>query len=380
MSAPAPQHPSAAPLPRRALGPRAALATGGLLLGLGLAEGLARLWRPPAGSDLLLSTASFGTPEDLYRRHPRLQLEPTPGFAGEVVSVGQRIPVHINSLGCRGPEPAPQGPRWAAVGDSFTIALQVRQEQSFTQLAGQQLGLELLNGGVDGYSTWQAAERYRLLDDAADLSGVLLTFFLGNDISDNARIAAERRQAGGEPPPPPSPPIGGAARAWLATHSLLYSYGSTSLRRLRVGDPTHPDHLRLRGELLPFSAAGAEALRSQLGDTRMALTQLRDEAGRRGDRLVVALAPPLYAADPGRAEATLAMVGLDTPRIDAPRDALLSVLAELGIQACDLSPALRDSYTAGRQPYLLLDGHWSVEGHRAVAETLSPCLRAALEE
>ena len=86
---------------------RLALVAGGLLLGLLAAEGAARLWRPPAGGDLLNTATPFGVPQGLYQRHERLQLAPAPGFTGQVLSAGQRVEVQINSLGTRGPEPDP---------------------------------------------------------------------------------------------------------------------------------------------------------------------------------------------------------------------------------------------------------------------------------
>ena len=40
----------------------------------------------------------------------------------------------------------------------------------------------------------------------------------------------------------------------------------------------------------------------------------------------------------------------------------------------DLTPNLRAETTLGKLPYLVDDTHWSVTGHRAVAEALAICL------
>ncbi len=351
---------------------RISLGLGGIAIGLLAAEGVARLVVPPVGGDFLLPIASLGTPEGMYRAHPRLRSEPTPGFQGVVRTVGHAVPVRFNSVGCRGPEPAAAPHRWIAVGDSFTVALQVTEEHSFPTLLGEALGHQVLNCGVDGYSTWQALERYRIVDDSAQGDRVLLTFFLGNDLADNARAAAQRSERE-PPPPPPEPPKPSALERWLITHSWLYGYGQLAVARLALRAPDASERQRLAEELGIFATEGQQGLQRHLGETRRALGALRDEALARGDGLLVAVAPPVFAVDPERAEPTLAMVGLEGADTDAPRRALLALLAEEGIPACDLGPALAEALAQGEHPYLLLDGHWSEAGHRAVASALELC-------
>ncbi len=345
----------------------------GLVVGALAAELLARLVEPPVGGDMLLPIASLGQPDGMYSPHPTLRSAPTPGFEGVVRSVGLEVPVRFNQVGCRGPEPGPRSERWIAVGDSFTIALQVPWEASFPALLAERLDSEVLNCGVDGYSTWQARERYRLVDDVAPSSGVLLMFFLGNDLDDNARTAAGQvpERAGASPP---EPRRAGPVERWLIAHSYLYGYGHLAWARFGLRAADAEERQRLADELGIFVDAGHERLQRQISDTRLALTSLRDEAEQRGDRLVVAVAPPVFAVDPARAEPTLALVGLEGADVDAPRRAVLELLDREGIQACDLSPALAASVAAGDAPYLLLDGHWSELGHRVVAEALATCL------
>ncbi len=347
----------------------------GLVVGALAAELLARLVEPPVGGDMLLPIASLGQPDGMYSPHPTLRSAPTPGFEGVVRSVGLEVPVRFNQVGCRGPEPGPRSERWIAVGDSFTIALQVPWEASFPALLAERLDSEVLNCGVDGYSTWQARERYRLVDDAAPSDGVLLVFFLGNDLSDNSRTRKEQPLEGLEEPPPTSRRAGTVER-WLIAHSYLYGYGHLALARWKLREPDAEKRRLMADELGVFASAGEKRLEDQLHDTRLALTSLRDEARQRGDRLVVAVAPPVFAVDPARAAPTLAMVGLEGADMDAPRRALLELLEREGVEACDLSPALEAAVGAGEAPYLLLDGHWSEAGHRVVADTLAGCLGA----
>ncbi len=352
---------------------RGLLLAGGLIVGLLGAEGVARFVEPPVGGDFLLPIAALGVPDGLYQPHPRLRSAPTPGFEGSVRTVGHEVAVRINSAGCRGPEPTSDRPRWIAVGDSFTIALQVDEADTFAQRLGQAAGIEVLNCGVDGYSTYQAMERYRLVDDATQASGVLLVFFLGNDLSDNARTAAQQR-ATEPPPPPPVPREPSALERWLITHSHLYGYGHLAIARMSLRAPDDAERARLAQELGIFAQQDDSKLAAMLEDTRRPLTALRDEVAARGDRLVVAVAPPVFAVDEARAGPTLSLVGLEQADPDAPRRAVLELLEREGIQACDLTPALEAAVGGEEHPYLLLDGHWSTAGHAVVAEVMAGCL------
>jgi len=359
--------------PHRRTLARALLAVGGLALGLVLAEALARAVPPPVGGDFLLPIASLGVPEGLYRPHPWLRSEPTPDFEGVVRSVGHEVNVRINSLGCRGAEPAGDGARLMVVGDSFTIALQVQEDETFSARLSKLLGDEVLNCGVDGYSTWQALERYRLVDNEAQAEGVILVFFLGNDLSDNARAAA---QQGSQTPPPPPPEAQhvGAVERWLITHSYLYGYGRLAMARAALRTTNAEERQRLADELGIFASSGGDRLQSAIEETRHAVRALRDEAQQRGDTLMVAVAPPVFAVDDDRTAPTLALVGLEGVDPDAPRRAMLELLREEAVPACDLSPPLRAAAIDGEHPYLLLDGHWSVSGHAVVAQELANCL------
>ncbi len=359
---------------------------GALLVGVLLAEGVARVLAPSAGEELLFS-APDAMPQGLYRESRRLGSEPVPGFTGEAASMGYRVPVRINTLGLRGGEPG-AGPRWLAVGDSFTIAVQVPEEATFASRLGRARGVEVLNAGVDGYSTVQATRRYLALDDTVRAETVLLTFFLGNDFLDNERIP-QLLDAG-----PPPPGAGGHPRVvaasnpltrFLLRHSVAYAYARVAQKRAALTRADDFDTRRFRDELSIFSAGGAQRLANLREPTGRALAELRDATRSRGDRLLVAVAPPSFALDPSRARSTLATFGLTLeqgaepsatppPSLDAPRRAALALLEGLGIAACDLTPPPAASLQRGEAPYFRFDGHWTREGHAVVAEALQACL------
>lgn len=343
-----------------------------LVLALGAAEGVSRLRAPSAGEELLFS-APDAAPSGLYRASTTLLTEPVPGFTGEVQSLGYRVPLRINSLGLRGAEPG-QGRRWLALGDSFTIAVQVPEEQTFAARIGASLGVEVLNGGVDGYSTWQATIRYRALDDVVRAEAVLLTFFLGNDLSDNERVQVQLRAPPNQHPPPMLSRTDPVTR-WLFRNSVAFAYARVAFKRAALTRGDGFESRRFKEELLPFTKPGATRLQELLRQSERALLELRDLTRSRGDRLIVTVAPASFAMDPERAAQTLATFGLTDPDVDAPRRAVVELLGRLGITSCDLTPALQAAETAGKAPYFRFDGHWTDSGHAAVAEAVLGCLR-----
>lgn len=352
---------------------RLGLGVAGVAAGALLGEGVARLLAPVAAEELLFN-APDAAPRGLYRFSKDLLTETTPGFTGEVASLGYRVPLRIDSHGLRGPEPGP-GPNWVAVGDSFTISVQVREADTFPDRLGPKLGVSVLNAGVDGYSTWQATRRYGDLAAAVPLEGVLLTYFLGNDLHDNERMPVMMNR--------PMPP-GQEGRAlptastdpftrFLFRHSVAYAYLRVATKRAALSRPDNFDARRFADELSIFTKGGAQRLAQLLPPTERALAQLRDAARSRRDRLLVAVAPPSFVVDAERAGATLGTFGLSDPDLDAPRLAVLDALRRLDIAACDLTPALQAAEDRGEKPYFRFDGHWTATGHAAVADALAAC-------
>jgi hypothetical protein len=362
---------------------RAALARVGLVLaglGLGLlaAEGLARVVRPAGHADLLFDSPD-ASPRDLYVIDPELVLVPRPGFSDTIRSQGYTVPLAFDEAGVRIPPDQPEvaSGGWVAAGDSFTLAVQVPVDQTFAARVGERLGVPVHNIGVDGYSTWQASRRAARVDRSRDTEGVLLTFFLGNDLQDNERFphvlrTVEGREAGASIPRP-------EVALWetvLLRYSAIYAHIRVWRRARALRSGADPARQRWQEELAIFSEEGAGTLQRLLPSTRRALSEARQATQRRGDRLVVALAPPAFVVHPDRLASTFEVVGLDPARArpDAPRDAIARELASLGIETCDLTPALRAAADAGQALYFTYDGHWTAAGHAVVADAMATCL------
>ena len=92
--------------------------------------------------------------------------------------------------GDRGQDPAPLPRDWRL----FTMAAQVSESDTFVMRAAEDLNVEMLNGD-DGYGTFQV-EQYKQLDEALDIDGVVLTFFVDSDVHDNGGPASVRSPSG----------------------------------------------------------------------------------------------------------------------------------------------------------------------------------------
>ena len=356
---------------------RLGLVAGGLLLGLLAAEWVARGVDPGGAADLLFN-ATDNAPDGLYTSDRQLLHRPTAGLAVTQTSLGYRVHLRINSYSCRGPEPGPkEKARWLATGDSFTFAEQVDEEDTFAQRLARSRDVEVINAGADGYGTIQARLRYEDLDPKLGIDKVLLTFFVGNDLSDDYLYPVLARQSEGisEEVPlrslQPDPLI-----AFLSRHSYLYGQWRMRQRRERLSGANDSERQRWQNELRMFTAAGSDWMDKHAWASRKALKDLRDAVAARGDTLLVAVAPPAFEVVPERAEATFTLVGLGDEKLalDGPADTVKAMLGELGIATCDLVAPLRAAVAEGRPVYLRYDGHWTPEGHAVVAEALNACL------
>ncbi|PYQ09992.1 MAG: hypothetical protein DMH00_12075 [Acidobacteria bacterium] len=154
------------PLLRR-IGTPLLLITASSFLALTLCEVGLRLFRPVQYLKPPTPIPPEQQRESLYRTSlvPGLTYEMVPDRDGTF----EGMSVRTNSLGMRGPEPAPPDPslfRVAVVGDSFTFGFGVPEEETYPSLlasilnrspAGRNRRFEVLNLGVVGYNTQDEA-------------------------------------------------------------------------------------------------------------------------------------------------------------------------------------------------------------------------------
>lgn len=161
-------------------------------MGLRLAkvEGLKKL--PEPGHQVF-------SPSFFTRSDPILGWSNQPGAKGWWRYEGESY-VEINSDGLRDQEHAipkpPNTVRIAVLGDSFTLASQVSQQQNYTSVLEKTLSscqnlkgkkIEALNFGTDGYGTSQELLTLREKVWKYNPDWVILSFFVGNDVIDNSK-------------------------------------------------------------------------------------------------------------------------------------------------------------------------------------------------
>jgi len=359
---------------------RALLVLAGLVTGLVGAELVARHQVGTPNEWMLVNTPNWYD-TSIFQPDRELFQVLRPGAVGRFRTPEFTTRVEIAAPGMRGPALAPPVPgelRVLTVGDSFTLGVQVEREASFQALLGTSLSaslasapgrtVQVIDAGVDGYGTAQAARYARRLAPSLRPDLLLLIFFLGNDLSDNQgfRPGSYPEQAQALPSllSPTDRLLGGFA---LYLHLRAWQRG----RRLAL-DPAMSHH---RAQVALFGA-GAD-LSAALPDTVRALAELEALGQELGVPVVVALAPPAYALREVDTVAALRMVGVPgRPDPEGPARAVKAVIPA-SMQVVDLAPALRAAEAGGRS-YYIFDGHWTERGHAAVAQALEPSLRAAL--
>jgi hypothetical protein len=390
---------------RRIVGRGVALIGAVLLAGIAVEVALRVLGASPCGG---------GRPP-LWRPRSDVGWALIPGATGDVLvcdgaEVVARQSIAINDLGQRDrPRSfarAADRPRVLVLGDSMVEATQVALHDTFVARLEAALDVEVLNGGVSGYSTdnelrffAESGARY-----GADL--VLLVFFVGNDVAENgARLYFA--DAHGLPPKPwlhaedGSPFLDGcmalhrlAARLADALPEVLWRHS----RILRAGLTSGADRL-LR--FVCADALGARAI--ERGPERLGSTGSEDRRLARGlePERGAARAPPrrgrAAAARGSRSAIAPAGIELD-PRLrlyEMAEPALARSALDFGYPARRLGRFLDDQHIArvslddrsrahlaatGRSGYFVGDGHWNEEGHAVVASSPRPVRREPTEQ
>lgn len=368
---------------------RAALMMGGLIAGLLAAESLGRLAGPSGGNQLLFPTVDL-YPRDLYVDADGLNI-PNPKFAGTVRSLDYAVPVRFSEWGTRGANPTTEGPRWIVVGDSFTLALQVPDEGTFVAKLSKVLKIEVINAGVDGYSTYEAAVRLAQLSVPFPPKAVVLAFFTGNDLADNLRPSRRSPGSPGRSPSPggpnfpvhrsPPPLRLNAFELFLREHSVLFAHYLVWEKQQKIASGKDPRSKHFKDELEIFGPMVHEKLAHDMPATNAALAEFATTALRVGAaNTYVVVLPPAFGLDAEVARKTLRAFGVNSdhaskPDVDTAYDAVLSAVRENGMVPCDARPELRAALAGGQNPYFLFDAHLTAAGHTAVADAISRCVK-----
>jgi lysophospholipase L1-like esterase len=147
------------------------------------------------GARALRAALGWAPQAGLSVPHPTLLWRMRPNFTG----VAHETPIRTNSLGLRGPEPRPTPGsgrprlRLLVIGDSVGFGFGVEEEESWPRLLERRLGaawdsagldVEVVNGAVIGYGTFQEAAALREIGPRLR-PDVVLWQLSSNDIVEN---------------------------------------------------------------------------------------------------------------------------------------------------------------------------------------------------
>ena len=342
--------------------------------------------------------------------HPQYRLAFTPNSEGWNTSLRGEYSAYIkiNSKGLRGQEyPYEKDKntfRILVLGDSFTAALQVPEEEIFPKLLETQLQqryphtkIEVINAGVVGYGTdnelaYFTHEGYKYQPDL-----VLLALFTGNDLTDNIWNSLYELKDGRLVPSQDvhpvnldAPPWGqreGAfkhARDFLYEHSRLYSVSIEFLTLAVIQKaPVLADLLVSvglveltrpvvnQGNMYAFRYLPPEVWVK----TEALIQRLNEEVKAHQGQLVVTLLPDETDVDPARrAEIQQAYASLTADKIEPGPPPTLRLAQQLQADQLlnvELLTPLQNHREHSNEPlYFKYDGHWTPAGHRVASQAI----------
>ena len=283
--------------------------------------------------------------------------------------------VRVNSKGLRGPEIPYEKPpgtyRILVVGDSFTFAHQVTEEETFVVRLAEQLrearpeaNVETINAGTDGWSTaneyaWLRSEGYKYEPDL-----VLLMFYTGNDPAGNAKHVGSPEQVD---------------RLDLAIEGSDVPFRDLRAALSRVSVTWNMIEWGLLAKLQPRSEAdqreAAEA-RGQLDrDAEERLSSLNSDEKVRGWAISEALLARMrdFAADRKMRLVVVSIPAYGVVIDQRRRDSPLTVIGErLGLSLIDLLDPFRAAPRRQREKlYLENDLHWTRDGNALAARAVA---------
>jgi hypothetical protein len=346
--------------------------------------------------EILLRLMGYGVGPDTtgaHRFHPVLGWEKVPGMTSEFKSPEYHVIDRVNSRGLRGverPYAKPPGTvRVLVLGDSFTEAHSVSHEKRFTTLlesmlldmVGRRGGIEVLNGGTDGYSTDQ--ELLFFLEEGRKYRPdvVLLMLYPENDVYDNV-VASEQVSRKPKPQfalvngslqlthkPLPPPGTGGGherRRGNFLNHLAFYRFLQLSLRY-----PLVVFGKRMPEQFSVWRIEENETFREAWLLTGALLAAFADAVRKENAKLVVCVLPSRIqvSREDWRSFVSTYRLAETEWNLEKTTTRLGKICREARLRCLDLLSDFRQVSDSARLFYSI-DRHLHPRGHRLVAERL----------
>jgi hypothetical protein len=314
--------------------------------------------------------------------------------------------VHINELGLRsrGQSNGSGSVRIVVLGDSFTFARQVPDEDMFTSRLETTLNetspgtYEVVNAGVEGYGTAQQLLLMRKLAEAGVVGDLYVLQVFTNDILDNLRLDYESGSS--TDPFRPGYALDGEGNLQLihAPEREKWLAGTEarggSLRTFGVLKGAAESYVQSRPALVRLAASlgisitfprmpglisgwyDEDVVRRGVPLMTELLRQIKAEAERQGARLLIVSIPSPLMVYPETYRPMLEGSFPGNPQVSAfvsdtarPARAVVEMAEQLEVPTLDLYPILLAN--SAKALYFPRDGHLQKVGHSIVAASLA---------
>jgi lysophospholipase L1-like esterase len=361
----------------REIAARLALVLLGLLVALATLEGGLR-------SQYHLLPSPVEKEHRFWQYDPLLGWSKIPGAEGPFVGYEYHTHVKINSQGLRDDKVSYQKPpeecRILALGDSFTVELEVEKEQVWTEVLEELLNTkkaaQVINAGTRGYGSDQ--EYLFLKEEGLKYSpDLVLVAFFTNDVLSNRLDHQEGRKYAkprfvlqdGQlhlinvpPPQPPANPLKSLSK--LLERSYLYRFAR------QVLETSSPEELPAYFQVYQtdYTPEWEEAWEV----TEAILVEMQRLAESADAQLFVCYLPEQNQVSDSKWN-QMALYSGEASSYDRerPNHLLGELCARNGIPYLDLTPAFRQHIAAGKPyPYFPVNAHFNVEGNRLAAQLI----------
>lgn len=277
-----------------------------------------------------------------------------------------------NRLGFPGPDRTLEKPsgtfRVAALGDSFAVGPAVPYRDNYLVCLESMLACaELLNFGVSGAGPREYFEILETHALAFDPDLVLVSFFVGNDITET--LATPRNL---DP------------RSFLLYQATSRAIGlmkrpardaqsrSPSVRQL-VAPFSESDFLDIEARRLEVCRTPVPAtVEKKWRQCEYYLEQMASTCSRRRIPLVIVLIPDEFQVNLSLQMLATKRAGIDPLDLDMelPQNRVKNILARVGVPCLDLLP----TYRAQTETYAVRDTHWNQKGNHLAADVIAAWL------
>lgn len=340
----------------------------------------------------------YSYPAGMFVLDPETRHRLAPNFSGILQYNEFETQVHTNGLGMRDVEsnrPQSGRTRILVMGDSYTFGHGVEGKESFPKRLESLLNegnpgrvVEVLNGGVPGYSTVQEVRLLRRLLPKIQPDIVIIAFYSGNDLEFNdLSITFDQSGLGlvdGEIVERESEPDSHFHRVKmvLARYSSLYRFitrrihASPTLGRLAYRTGLSTQDYQLPFKIEQFSRVPTARVEDRWRDTETVLHTFQSLCARQRCIPLIATIPDGVQYDEDLWARFIHEYGLDPHAYDPDivRRRLSDVADKLSIGVIDLSSSLAN-HSRTAPLHHARDGHWNAHGHAVAARGLAEFLK-----